>query len=100
MNKGQLRINSLIYLGLAIVLLVFYRIMFVYGWFSDSQRSIAAFVLSAGALVLSWMALQLFKKGVPTGSNLGCIYLVLVVLTLILSAVALFFALTFYFSLG
>lgn len=100
MNKGQLRTNSLLYLILAIIMLVVYRLMFVYEWFTDIQRVVAGFVLTGGAMLLGWMAFMLFKKGVPTGSNLGCIYLVLLLVTLILSAVGIFLTLTYYFSLG
>lgn len=99
MDKGQLRSNSLLYLGLAIAMLVVYRLMFAFSWFSDMQRVVAGFVLTCGALLLGWMAFMLFRKGVPTGSNLGCMYLVLLLATLIASAVGIFLTLTFYFSL-
>jgi len=98
MNKGQLRLNSLAYLGLSVLLHVLNQVFSRLHLFSPLQQAILSLLLVGGVIVLGWMALQLFRKGEPTGSNLGCIYLVLLLGNLLLGAVALFFTLVYFFS--
>lgn len=100
MNKGQLRSNSVTFLGISIFLEIFCRMLFFFGWFTQWQRLALSMVLSLGALVLGWMAFRLFWKGIPTGSNLGCYYIVFLVLNLIAGIINFFFTLTFFFALG
>jgi hypothetical protein len=95
----RLRFSSITYFVLSILIRWLYNLiaLFVHG-FTDVQRTILHLLLAVVSLVLGWFALQLYRKAQPTGSNLGCFYLVLLLLNLIGGAGALFFSVVQFFS--
>jgi hypothetical protein len=95
----KLKANSVYYFIFSIVIRWLYNLLaFLYHHFTPNQRVILHLLLAAVSLVLGWLALQLYRKSSPTGSNLGCVYLVLLLLNLIGGVGALFFTLVQFFG--
>jgi hypothetical protein len=97
--KEKLKANSVFYLFLSIIIRWVYNLsIWFYHGFTGNQRVILHLLLAAVSLVLGWLALQLFRKSSPTGSNLGCFYLIFLLLNLIGGVGALFFTLVQFFG--
>jgi len=97
--KEKLKANSVLYFILSIIIRWVYNlsILFYHG-FSENERVILHLLLAVVSLVLGWMALQLFRKSSPTGSNLGCFYLIFLLLNLVGGVGALFYTLVQFFG--
>lgn len=50
------------------------------------------------AVVLAWMSIQLYRKSTPSGSNLGCVFLAVIIINFILSVGAIFAAMIHLFG--
>ncbi|HEU4716836.1 MAG TPA: hypothetical protein VFU15_03340 [Bacteroidia bacterium] len=72
--------------------------MFFYPHFSLTQKTILHLVLAVASVVFGWLALQYYKKAIPTGSNLGCLYYFFLLLNLVGGVGAVFFGLVQVFS--
>lgn len=62
------------------------------------QHAILHMVFAVISLVLAFMAVQLFRKSTPSGSNLGCFFLVLLLLNFVFALGSVFAALIHLFS--
>ena len=98
-HTEKLKANSVFYFIFSIVIRWFYNLfVWFYNGFNANEKVIIHLLLAVVSLVLGWLALQLFRKGSPTGSNLGCIYLVLLILNLVGGVGALFFTMVQFFG--
>lgn len=95
----KLRLNSVTYFVLSLLIRWVYNlaVLFYHG-FTVTERGILHLLLASVSVLFGWFALQLFRKSAPSGSNLGCFYLVLLQLNFIGSIVAIFFAMVKFFS--
>lgn len=98
MSKGQLRYNSIWFLLLSWGMMAANRSFLAMRLFSEGQRAWLVLLLGFAALLLAALSLQSYRKAAPTGSNLGCIYLVVLLLTIIAGVLVLFFSLAYFFS--
>ena len=97
--KDKVKINSITYFILSILLRWFYNLfVWFYHGFSGNEKVIIHLLLSVVSLVLGWLALQLFRRSNPTGSNLGCFYLILLLLNLVGGVGALFYTMVQFFG--
>lgn len=97
--KDKVKLNSVFYLVLSILIRWLYNLIaFFYHGFSHNQRAILHLLLAVVSLVLGWLALQLFRRSSPSGSNLGCFYLIFLLLNLVGGVGALFYTLVQFFS--
>ncbi|HET6990592.1 MAG TPA: hypothetical protein VFJ43_04675 [Bacteroidia bacterium] len=97
--KDKIKFNSIGYLVISLVIRWLYNLIaFFYHGFSGNQRVILHLLLAVASLVFGWFALQLFRRSSPSGSNLGCFYLVFLILNLVGGVGALFFALVQFFG--
>jgi len=98
--KDKLRFNSVSYFVLSIIIRWLYNVFafFLPHSFTLLEKNILHILLALTSLVLGWLALQFFRKASPTGSNLGCFYLVLLIINLIGGVGALFFAMVRLFG--
>lgn len=97
--RNKIKSNSIGYFVFSIVLRWLYNLLiWFYHGFSGNEKVILHLLLALVSLVLGWLALQLFRKSSPSGSNLGCFYLVLLILNLIGGVGALFYTLVQFFS--
>lgn len=95
----RLRFNSVTYLILSLAIRWLYNIsIWLFHGFTITQKGVLHLLLAVVSLLLGWLALQLFRKSNPSGSNLGCFYLILLMLNFVGGAGALFFALVKFFS--
>lgn len=95
----RLKLNSVVYLAASLIIRWSYLIIaYVVRVFSGMERAWLHLVLALASLVFAWIALQLYRKSSPTGSNLGCFYLVLLVINFIGSIGAVFYALVHLFN--
>jgi hypothetical protein len=93
------RRNSLIYFFLSLSFRWLYNLLvWFYHGFSITERGVIHMLMAIVSLLLAWFALQLYRKSSPTGSSLGCLYLIFLVLNFLFSLVAIFFALVKFFS--
>ncbi|TND08042.1 MAG: hypothetical protein FD123_2596 [Bacteroidetes bacterium] len=98
MGKGQLRQYSILFLVLSACLQVFNRLLLSLHLFGTGQRAWLALLLVLASLVMGWLALQTYRKASPTGSNLGCIYLAVLVLNIVAGVIFLFVTLAYFFN--
>ncbi len=97
--KNKIKFNSVGYFVLSIVLRWFYNLfVWFYHGFTGNEKVILHLLLAVVSLVLGWLALQLFRRSSPSGSNLGCLYLALLILNLIGGVGALFYTMVQFFS--
>jgi hypothetical protein len=97
--KDKVKVNSIVYLFISLIIRWLYNLSaFFYHGFSGNERVILHLLLAVVSLVFGWLALQLFRRSNPSGSNLGCFYLVFLILNLVGGVGALFFALVQFFS--
>lgn len=97
--KEKVKANSVFYLFLSVIIRWVYNLsIWFYHGFSENEKVILHLLLALVSLLLGWLALQLFRKSSPTGSNLGCIYLVFLVLNLIGGVGALFYTMVQFFG--
>lgn len=97
--NDRLRFNSVTYFVLSIVIRWMYNLsLLLFHGFTITQKGVLHLLLAVVSLLLGWLALQFFKKSSPSGSNLGCIYLILLMLNFVGGAGALFFAIVKFFS--
>jgi hypothetical protein len=95
----RLRLNSVTYLVASFLIRWVYNLsVLLYHGFTDVQKAVLHLVLALGSVVLGWIALQLYRKAKPTGSNLGCLYLVLLLVNIIGGLGALFFSMVQFFN--
>lgn len=97
--KDKVKFNSIYYFIISILIRWLYNLMVVfYHGFTGNQKVILHVLLAAVSLVLGWLALQLFRRSSPSGSNLGCIYLILLIVNLIGGVGALFYTMVQFFG--
>jgi hypothetical protein len=97
--KDKVKLNSIVYLILSIVIRWLYNLLaLVYHGFTGDQKVILHLVLAVVSLVLGWLALQLFRRSSPSGSNIGCFYLIFLLLNLVGGVGALFFTMVQFFG--
>jgi hypothetical protein len=97
--KDTVKLNSVAYFIISIVIRWLYNLIaFFYHGFGHNQKAILHLLLAMTSLVFGWLALQLFRKSSPSGSNAGCFYLILLLLNLVGGVGALFFTLVQFFS--
>lgn len=95
----KLRLNSVTYFVLSVLIRWVYNlVIFLHRGFTVTERGILHLLLAAVSVLFAWFALQLFRKSTPSGSNLGCFYLILLVLNFIGGLGAVFFAMVKFFS--
>jgi hypothetical protein len=97
--KDKVKLNSIVYLFLSIVIRWLYNLLALfYHGFTSNQKVILHLVLAVVSLVFGWLALQLFRRSSPSGSNLGCFYLIFLLLNLVGGVGALFYTLVQFFG--
>ncbi|MDQ3110021.1 MAG: hypothetical protein M3R17_09010 [Bacteroidota bacterium] len=97
--KDKVKLNSILYLFLSITIRWLYNLLVLfYHGFSGDQKVILHLVLAVVSLVLGWLALQLFRRSSPSGSNLGCFYLIFLILNLVGGVGALFYTMVQFFG--
>ena len=97
--REKMRFSSLTYFISSIVVRWIYNAaVLLYHNFSVREKMTLHLILAMVSLLLGWLAFQLYRKAKPTGSNLGCFYLVLLFVNLLGGLGALFFALVQFFS--
>ncbi len=95
----QAKLSSLWFLVLSFVLRWGYNVLFLlYKGFTPMQNAILHMVFAVISLVLAFMAVQLFRKSTPSGSNLGCFFIVLLLLNFVFALGSVFAALIHLFS--
>ncbi len=91
--------NAIYYLVLSVVLRWGYNIFYMlYKGISPMEHAILHMIFAVISLALAWMAIQLFRKSAPSGSNLGCVFLVLLIGNFLTSVGAIFAALIHIFG--
>ncbi|MBI3511216.1 MAG: hypothetical protein HY064_11175 [Bacteroidetes bacterium] len=100
MSQGEsTRVSAVYFFIFSIVIRWFYNafVWFHHG-FSGTQKVVLHLLLAAASVILGWMALQLFKKSRPSGSNLGCLFMSFLYLNVLGGIGAFFFALVQFFA--
>jgi hypothetical protein len=99
--EDKAKYNSVLYLILSVVIRWGYNLSFIFTRIFSPLESAVIHMLSALiAVALAWMSLQLYRRSVPGGSNLGCFYLIVLFANLIMSAGAVFAALVHLFAVN
>lgn len=70
----------------------------VYKGFSPNEYAILHMVFALISLALAWMSIQLFRKSSPSGSNMGCVFLVIIIANFIMAIGSVFAALVHIFG--
>ncbi len=97
--SDKLRFNSVSYFILSVLIRWLYNlIVLLFHGFTLTEKAILHLLLAVVSVALGWMAWQLFKKSNPSGSNLGCFYLFLLLVNIIGGFGAVFFALVQFFT--
>jgi fatty acid desaturase len=95
----QAKHSSIWFLALSFGLRWGYNVLYIlYKGFSPMEHAILHMVFALISLVLGFMAIQLFRKSTPSGSNLGCFFLVLLLLNFVFAVGSVFAALIHLFS--
>ncbi len=95
----QAKNSSILYLTLSFVLRWGYNVAFLLiHVFTPMQSAILHMVFAIISLGLGFMAIQLFRKSTPSGSNLGCFYLLILLLNFVFCVGAVFAALIHLFA--
>lgn len=95
----QAKNNAIYFLLLSFLLRWGFNILFLlYKGFSPLEYGILHMVFSLISVVLGWMAIQLFRRSTPSGSNLGCVFLLLLILNFIMALGSVFAALIHLFA--
>ncbi len=96
---SQAKNSSILYLALSFVIRWGYNVLFLlYKGFTPMEHAILHMVFSVISLALAFMAVQLFRKSTPSGSNLGCFFLVLLLLNFVMAVGSIFAALIHLFG--
>jgi len=91
--------NAVYYLILSVVLRWGYNFFYVlYKGFSPMQSAILHMFFALISVALAWMAIQLYRKSSPSGSNLGCVFLLLLIVNFVMAVGAVFAALIHIFG--
>lgn len=91
--------NAIYYLLLSVVIRWGYNIFFVlYHGLSPMENAILHMFFALIATVLAWMSIQLYRKSAPSGSNLGCGFLAILIINFITSIGAVFAAMIHLFA--
>ncbi|CAN5321876.1 hypothetical protein BH09BAC5_BH09BAC5_25810 [soil metagenome] len=97
--KNKVKLNAVYYFIFSILIRWLYNLLVVfYHGFTENQRLVLHILLAVVSLIFGWLALQLFKRSSPSGSNLGCIFLILLYLNLVGGAGALFYTMVQFFG--
>lgn len=95
----QAKYNAIYFLLLSFGLRWGFNVMYLlYKGFSPMEYAILHMVFSIISLVLAWMSIQLFRKSTPSGSNLGCVFVVLLIVNFVLAIGSIFAALIHLFG--
>lgn len=95
----QAKHSSIWFLLLSFGLRWGYNLLYLlYKGFTPMQHAILHMVFAVISLVLAFMSVQLFRKSTPSGSNLGCFFLVLLLLNFVFALGSVFAALIHLFS--
>jgi len=96
---AQAKNTSLIFLLISFFIRWGYNGMFLlYHGFKPMESAILHMVFSVISFVLAFMAVQLFRKSKPSGSNLGCIYVILLLVNFAMALGSIFAALIHLFA--
>ena len=91
--------NAVSYFIASVVLRWMYNLfVFFYHGFTPVQKGILHLLLAIVSALFAWLALRMFRRSSPSGSNLGCFFLVLLYLNVIGSFGAICFALVQFFA--
>jgi hypothetical protein len=94
----KLRTNSIVYFLLSLLFRFSYFGIFLFvSGLSGSQHVILHLLLAIASLVMGFMALRIFNRAKTSGSNGGCLYLILLMLNIVGGIGAVFFALVHLF---
>jgi hypothetical protein len=97
--KAKIKLNSIFYFVLSIIIRWLYNLLVLLNLgFTGNQKVILHLLLAVVSLVFGWLALQLFRRSSPSGSNLGCLYLILLLLNLVGGVGALFYTMVQFFG--
>jgi hypothetical protein len=95
----QAKNNSILFLLVSFVLRWGYNATFLFlHVFTPMQSAILHIVFAVISAILGFLAIQLFRKSTPSGSNLGCFFLVLLLLNFLFAIGAMFGGLVHLFS--
>jgi hypothetical protein len=95
----QAKSSSMLYLLLSFVIRWGYNALFLlYHGFKPMENAVLHMVFSLLSLGLAFMAVQLFRKSTPSGSNLGCVYVILLLVNFAMALGAVFAALIHLFA--
>jgi hypothetical protein len=75
-------------------------IVFAHLPFSAVQRAFLHFLLAILSALFAWLALRLYKRSTPPGTNAGCLFVGMLYLNIVASFIAIFFALVGFFAIG
>ena len=93
------RLNSVYFLLLSFLLRWGFNVLFLlYKGFSAMEYAILHMVIALISLGLGYMAIQLFRKSTPSGSNLGCFFLILLIANFVMAVGSVFAALVHLFG--
>lgn len=95
----QARSSSILYLALSVVIRWGYNVLFLlYKGFTPMQHAVLHMICALIGLALGFMAIQLFRKSAPSGSSLGCFFLILLLVNFVFAVGSVFAALVHLFG--
>jgi hypothetical protein len=95
----QAKNSSMLYLVLSVVVRWGYNALFLlYKGFTPMQHAVLHMICALIGLALAFMAIQLFRKSAPSGSNLGCLFLALLLVNFVFAVGSVFAALIHLFG--
>lgn len=95
----QAKNSSILYLVLSVVIRWGYNVLFLlYKGFTPMQHAVLHMICALIGLALAFMAIQLFRKSTPSGSNLGCLFLAVLLVNFVFAVGAVFAALIHLFG--
>src|SRR6478735_9114558 len=96
----MVRKNAVWYFIFSFLVRFSYNIIFwTHPPFTPTQRAFIHFLLAILSALFAWLALRLFKRSNPPGTNPGCFFLGLLYLNIVASFIAIFLALTGFFAI-
>lgn len=97
----QAKYNSIYFLLTSFLLRWGFNLVYIlYRGFSPMEYAILHMVAAVISLGLGYLAISLFRKSTPSGSNLGCTYLILLILNFIFAIGSVFAALVHLFGVN
>lgn len=96
---SQAKHSAILYLAMSVGIRWGYNVLYLlYKGFTPMQHAILHMICCVVSLALAFMAVQLFRKSSPSGSNLGCVFVVLLLLNFAFAVGSIFAALIHLFG--